>query len=81
MVAGIERYPLKVTKRMNSKRIKKRTSLKPFVKFVNYNHLLPTRYLVQSEIDLKGMISEEKMANPESKKTMKKEVKTYLQEK
>ena len=81
LVAGIERYPLKVTKKMSSKRIQKRTSLKPFIKFVNYNHLLPTRYLVQSEIDLKGMVSEDKMSNPETKKAMKKEVRKYLQDK
>ena len=65
---------------MNQKKIQKRTSLKPFVKFVNYNHLLPTRYMVQSEIDLKGLVSEDKMSNPDTKKAMKKEVRKYLQE-
>lgn len=44
IVAGIERYPLKVTKNMGQKRIAKRSRVKPFVKAVNYSHLMPTRY-------------------------------------
>jgi large subunit ribosomal protein L27e len=44
LVAGVERCPLKVTKKMSVKRIEKRSKLKPFVKFVNYNHILPTRF-------------------------------------
>ena len=61
LVAGIERYPLKVTKRMTSKRIEKRTKLKAFVKTVNYNHILPTRYLLANEFDFKSIVSDEKM--------------------
>lgn len=43
LVAGISRYPLKVTKRMGKKRSAKRSKIKPFVKVINYNHLMPTR--------------------------------------
>ena len=32
IVAGIERYPLKVTKRMGSKKLAKRSKVKPFIK-------------------------------------------------
>merc|ERR1711939_210783 len=32
LVAGIERYPLKVTKRMGKKRSEKRSKVKPFIK-------------------------------------------------
>ena len=32
IVAGIERYPLKVTKRMGSKKVAKRSKVKPFIK-------------------------------------------------
>jgi len=81
LVVGIERNPLKVTKRMSSKRIEKRSKLKPFVKYVNFNHLLPTRYTVQNEFDFKATVSSEKMANSESRKQMKKEVKKMLNEK
>merc|ERR1711879_71753 len=44
MVAGINRYPLKVTKNMGAKRLAKRSKVKPFIKVVNYNHIMPTRY-------------------------------------
>ena len=44
-VAGIDRYPRKVTRSMSEARIKKRTKIKPFVKHVNYNHLMPTRFV------------------------------------
>jgi len=43
LVAGIAKAPLSVTKRMSKKRQAKRSKLKPFVKVVNYNHLMPTR--------------------------------------
>ena len=32
IVAGIERYPLKVTKRMGQKKLAKRSKVKPFIK-------------------------------------------------
>jgi len=35
VVAGIERYPLKVTKRMGKKKREKRSKIKPFIK-VNF---------------------------------------------
>lgn len=45
LIAGVARYPLKVTKRMGKKRTAKRSKVKPFVKVVNYNHLMPTRFV------------------------------------
>merc|ERR1712170_315883 len=44
LVAGVDRYPRKVTKRMGKKKIKQRSKIKSFVKVVNFNHLMPTRY-------------------------------------
>merc|ERR1739843_84029 len=46
LVAGIDRYPRKVTKSMGKKKIASRNKLKPFVKVINYNHIMPTRYSV-----------------------------------
>ena len=43
LVAGIDKYPLKVTRSMSKKKVAKRTKLKPFLKVINYNHLMPTR--------------------------------------
>ena len=81
MVAGIERYPLKVTKRMSQKKIERRSKVKAFVKSVNYNHLIPTRYMVASEIDLKNVVSEDKQSNKDSRKQMKREVRKLFNEK
>uniref|UniRef100_A0A8C0YIP2 Large ribosomal subunit protein eL27 n=2 Tax=Cyprinus carpio TaxID=7962 RepID=A0A8C0YIP2_CYPCA len=44
LVAGIDRYPRKVTTTMGKKKIAKRSKIKAFVKVFNYNHLMPTRY-------------------------------------
>ena len=45
LVAGIDRYPRRVTKTMGKKKIAKRSRIKPFLKVVNYNHVMPTRYV------------------------------------
>ncbi len=45
LVAGIDRYPRKVTTTMGKKKIAKRSKIKAFVKVFNYNHLMPTRYV------------------------------------
>lgn len=76
-MAGIERYPSKVTRRMGKKRAAKRSRVKPFIKRVNYNHIMPTRYTLELE-GLKGVVSndtfkeEERTQREEAKKTVKK---------
>jgi len=72
---------MKVTRRMSAKKIERRTKVKPFIKFVNYNHLLPTRYVVSSDIDLKQTVTEDKLASKESRKLVKKEVRKLFQDK
>lgn len=56
LVAGISRYPRKVTKAMNDTKIARRIRIKPFVQYVNFNHFIPTRYLLNTELDTKGLI-------------------------
>jgi large subunit ribosomal protein L27e len=34
--------------------------VKAFVKYVNLNHMMPTRYLISGEIDFKNLVSDEK---------------------
>ena len=58
VVAGVERYPLKVTRSMGKKKLAKRSKVKPFVKIVNYNHMMPTRYALDLE-QIKGTVSAE----------------------
>ena len=69
LVAGIDRYPRKVTRAMKEDRIKKRTQIKPFVKTVNLNHIMPTRYQL-TDMDLAKTISE--AADGEKIKSLKK---------
>merc|ERR1712038_1130953 len=51
LLAGIDRYPRKVTKRMAKKKVKQRSKIKPFLKVINFNHLMPTRYTVDISFD------------------------------
>ncbi|OQR91445.1 60S ribosomal protein L27 [Thraustotheca clavata] len=74
IVAGIDRYPRKITRSMGKKKVAKRSKIKPFVKAINYNHIMPTRYV--ADIDLKKVLDEEVLskaeARVESRKTIKK---------
>ena len=72
-VAGVDRYPRKVTRAMSKEKIAKRSKVKPFLKYVNYSHLMPTRYVV--DLDLKKIVEENGLKadnRAEAKKAVKK---------
>ncbi|RKF65416.1 60S ribosomal protein L27-A [Golovinomyces cichoracearum] len=75
LVAGIERYPSQVTRRMSKARQAKRSKVKPFIKIINYNHLMPTRYTLELE-GLKNVLNldtfKEVSQREDAKKTVKK---------
>jgi large subunit ribosomal protein L27e len=52
--------------------------MKPFVKYVNLNHMMPTRYSVTGEIDFKGIVSDDKMVQADKRAEMKKALKLAL---
>ncbi|THC95386.1 hypothetical protein EYZ11_005154 [Aspergillus tanneri] len=79
IVAGIERYPLKVTRRMGKKTVEKRSKVKPFIKVVNYNHLMPTRYTLELE-GLKGVVSADTFKEVSTREDAKKTVKKALED-
>lgn len=79
LVAGIERYPRKVTRRMSKTRQAKRSKVKPFIKTINYNHLMPTRYTLELE-GLKGVVSHETFKEVSQREDAKKTVKKALEE-
>jgi len=79
LVAGIERYPSKVTRRMGKKRVEKRSKVKPFIKMVNYNHLMPTRYTLELE-GLKNVITNDTFKEVSQREDAKKNVKKALEE-
>ncbi|GAA5830717.1 uncharacterized protein JCM6883_004789 [Sporobolomyces salmoneus] len=79
IVAGVDRYPRKVTKGMGKKRIEKRSKVKPFIKSINYNHLLPTRYALELE-SLKGVVAPETFKEVSGREDAKKQIKKIFEE-
>lgn len=80
LVAGIERSPKKVTKRMSAKKIARKSHVKPFVKYVNYTHLLATRFTCKEDFDFKNIVTEEALEAPEERKAMIKALKAKLED-
>jgi len=80
LVAGIDRYPLKVTKHMTKKKIMKRSKVKPFVKIINYNHMMPTRYGL--DVELKNVVTSETVYNDNvsARGKVRKQVKKVFEE-
>ena len=79
LVAGIDRYPRIVTRRMSKKKIRKRSRIKPFVKVLNYNHLMPTRYSVDVSID-KQQVNKEIIKDAAGRRKARREVKSKFEE-
>ncbi|PVV01210.1 hypothetical protein BB560_004384 [Smittium megazygosporum] len=78
VIAGIERAPLKVTKSMGTKKIARRSRVKTFVKVVNYNHIMPTRYGLELD-DIKDKINLNMFKEPTQRAAAKKAIKKTLQ--
>ncbi|TXG57224.1 hypothetical protein EZV62_018537 [Acer yangbiense] len=55
LVAGIKKYPNKVIRKDNTKKTAKKSRVKAFIKLVNYQHLMPTRYT--HDVDLKDIVT------------------------
>lgn len=79
IVAGIERYPSKITRRMSKERQEKRNKIKPFIKVINYNHLMPTRYTLELE-GLKGVVTADTFKEVSQREDAKKTVKKVFEE-
>merc|ERR1712124_212198 len=62
-------------------KVQKRTKCKSFVKYVNYNHMMPTRYVVPTEFDAKTLVTDEQMSSHETKAAARKAVKAIFDEK
>jgi large subunit ribosomal protein L27e len=60
--------------------IKHRLRVKPFVKFVNFTHLMPTRYNLDVSEELSKLVTEEALSSAENKKALKGEFKTKLEQ-
>jgi len=65
---------------MGVKKVDKRSKIKPFVKVINFNHLMPTRHTV--DFDLKKIAFADKDCLQVDKRSdTKKKVKTIFEEK
>jgi large subunit ribosomal protein L27e len=64
---------------MGKKRVEKRSKVKPFIKMINYNHIMPTRYTLELE-GLKSVISNDTFKEVSQREDAKKQVKKALEE-
>ena len=65
---------------MSAKKIKRRSKVKPFIKIINYNHLMPTRYTLELE-GLKGVITSDTFKEPSQKLEARKTIRKTLEDK
>lgn len=80
IIAGIDKYPSKVTKKMSKEKIRKRSKVRVFVRVINYNHIMPTRYTLDLADALKKAVPEDARINQSSRKKAKKAVQQLLKE-
>ena len=64
---------------MSQKKIAKRSRVKPFVKVINYAHLMPTRYSFEIEKDVQ--VNNEQLKDASKKKELRATIKKVLEEK
>lgn len=79
LVCGLSKEPRKVVKKSSQLKQARRSSLKVFVKAVNYQHMMPTRYTL--EVDLKGVVTPDCLENSTKRAEAGKEAKKLLEEK
>ncbi|GMH11563.1 hypothetical protein Nepgr_013404 [Nepenthes gracilis] len=78
LVAGIAKYPKKVIRKDSAKKTAKKSRVKCFIKLVNYNHIMPTRYTL--DVDLKDVVTIDAFQSHDKKVTAAKEVKARFEE-
>merc|ERR1712193_170089 len=79
LVAGIDKYPRKVTKPMGKKKVAKRSKIKTFIKVSNYNHLMPTRYSVDVALN-KSIVNKDVLKDGSKRARARTEIKQKLEE-
>eukprot|EP01070_Trichotokara_eunicae_P004065 Trichotokara_eunicae@DN3731_c0_g1_i1.p1 len=80
LVAGVAKPPGRITKRTKKKAIIRKSKFTVFVKFVNYVHLLPTRYSA-STIDVKALVGQVDLSDAHEKEKARMMIKKVLEEK
>uniref|UniRef100_A0A0N5C6D9 60S ribosomal protein L27 n=2 Tax=Strongyloides papillosus TaxID=174720 RepID=A0A0N5C6D9_STREA len=80
LVAGIDKYPLKVTKKMGKKKVASRSKVRPFLKVISYSHVIPTRYSLESEFD-KNLVNKDAVKEPNTKRKALASIKKEFEDK
>lgn len=78
LVAGLKKYPSKVIRKDSAKKTAKKSRVKCFIKLVNYQHLMPTRYTL--DVDLKEVATIDALQSKDKKVAALKEAKAKLEE-
>jgi len=78
LVAGIARYPSAITKRMSKQKKLAKSKIKPFIKSINYTHLMPTRYSVDVAFD--KTINRDTVKDPSKRKRARALIKRTFEE-
>ncbi|GJS85783.1 60S ribosomal protein L27-like protein [Tanacetum coccineum] len=78
LVAGISKYPKKVIRKDSAKKTAKKSRVKAFIKLVNYNHIMPTRYTL--DVDLKDVVTADVLTSRDKKISACKETKKRLED-
>jgi len=80
LVAGVQRPPKKIKRKMSKKKITKKLRIKPFVQYINYQHIMPTRYSA-SDLQTKELVTPDQMETPDGRLEAKRLVRKVLEEK
>ncbi|KAG0220138.1 hypothetical protein BGX31_011072 [Mortierella sp. GBA43] len=64
---------------MGKKRVVKRSKVKPFIKVVNFNHVMPTRYGLELDT-LKSVVTLDSFKEPSQREEAKKAIKKLFEE-
>lgn len=75
----MDKAPLKVIKSMSKKKIRCRSHVRPFIRILNYNHIMPTRYSI--DIDVKNDVNIEVATDPAKRKNACKAISKRLEDK
>nr|GME04894.1 60S ribosomal protein L27 [Ipomoea batatas] len=78
LVAGIAKYPKKVIRKDSAKKQAKKSRVRTFVKVVNYNHIMPTRYTL--DVDLKDAVTQDCLQSHDKRVAAAKEAKARFEE-
>merc|ERR1712022_6067 len=89
VVAGIAKAPMSISKAMtkNNKKmeklVKRRSRIKTFAKIINYTHLMPTRYSVESSMakQLRSLLVPDTFTDAQAKKNLLKSARLIFESK